>query len=236
MMGNVTVPLEPSGEGVWTAATPVRFAGTWFPHVMTIVRLSDGDLLLHSPCRPDPEILEAVERLGSVRHLVAPNWFHDLYLAAYIARYPDATLWAPRFLARQHRGLEVSVLDDGAQPPWVREFAYVSLSGLWTFDECIFFHVPSGTLVVADLLMNVFTTSQTPWFTKLVARLFRLDGRLQVFHLVRLLRSCHRVRLRAAVIQMLAWSPQTLVIGHGHIISYDVPQRLRRAFAWLGLP
>ncbi len=127
-------------NSIWTATTPIRFAGTWFPHVMSIVRLGDDSLLIHSPCQPSSDLLHAIAQIGIVAHVVAPNWFHDLYLAHYRKLYPSATFWAPPFLKRQRASIIDCALDVAARPPWFDEMPHTVLSGLLALDECIFFH------------------------------------------------------------------------------------------------
>jgi hypothetical protein len=85
-------------ESIWTATTPIRFAGIWYPHVMTVLRLDSGELLLHSPCAPSDELVSTIATMGTVGHIVAPNWFHDLFLKQYRYLYPNAVFWGPRFL------------------------------------------------------------------------------------------------------------------------------------------
>jgi hypothetical protein len=172
--------LVPFTDSIWTATTPIRFAGTWFPHVMAVVRLTSGDLLLHSPCRPMVDLIADIARVGRVAHVVAPNWFHDLYLAQYRELYPEATFWAPAFLQRQRKSVVDRVLDGAGRPPWFDEMPHVSLSGLLTFDECIFFHNASRTLIAADLLMNAAADEQSPAFTRLGYWFFGLNGNLKV--------------------------------------------------------
>ncbi len=43
---------------------------------MTVVRLSNGDLFLHSPIKFDRRLANGLLGLGTVRHLVSPNQFH----------------------------------------------------------------------------------------------------------------------------------------------------------------
>jgi hypothetical protein len=43
---------------------------------MTVVRLSNGDLFLHSPIKFDWRLANGLLALGTVRHLVSPNQFH----------------------------------------------------------------------------------------------------------------------------------------------------------------
>jgi hypothetical protein len=68
---------------------------------MTVIRCSDGLLVVHSPCHPSAELIEQIAGIGHVAHIIAPNWFHDLYLAAYRRLYPRATFWGPTVLQRQ---------------------------------------------------------------------------------------------------------------------------------------
>ena len=43
---------------------------------MTVVRLSNGDLFLHSPTKFDRKLADELEPLGTVRQLISPNQFH----------------------------------------------------------------------------------------------------------------------------------------------------------------
>jgi hypothetical protein len=50
-------------ESLWIASTPIRFAGTWFPHVMAAIRLRDGSVVLHSPCRLSEQLQVDLQRV-----------------------------------------------------------------------------------------------------------------------------------------------------------------------------
>src|SRR6266542_2625955 len=43
---------------------------------MTVVRISNGDLFLHSPIKFNERLAEELHGLGRVRHLVSPNQSH----------------------------------------------------------------------------------------------------------------------------------------------------------------
>jgi hypothetical protein len=225
--------LVPFTDSIWTATTPIRFAGTWFPHVMAVVRLTSGDLLLHSPCRPMVDLIADIARVGRVAHVVAPNWFHDLYLAQYRELYPEATFWAPAFLQRQRKSVVDRVLDGAGRPPWFDEMPHVSLSGLLTFDECIFFHNASRTLIAADLLMNAAADEQSPAFTRLGYWFFGLNGNLKVFPILRWFGLTSRTSLRQAARYIFDWDPDRLIVGHGKPVKENVHGELRTAFRWL---
>lgn len=225
--------LKTFAEGLWTATTPIRFAMTWFPHVMTVVRLANGDLLLHSPCGASNDLLHDIDNLGRVAHVVAPNWFHDLYLREYRNLYPKATFWAPAFLQRQQRSIVDAALDSGARPPWYDEMPHASLRGLLTFDECLFFHTATRTLIVADLLMNAAPSPSMPALTRLGYRFFGLDGSVKVFPILQWFGIRERGSVHEAASRVFKWNPDRLIVGHGTPIQEHVATELHRAFRWL---
>lgn len=221
--------LVPFADSLWTATTPVRFAATWQPHVMTVVRFSNGELLLHSPCRLSSELRTAIAKLGSVTAVIAPNWFHDLYLDDYRRSYPDATFWGPAFLKRQRKALIDRELDAHARPKWFAEMPHITVPGLLTFDESLFYHIPTRTLIVADLLMNARITSDAPPFTKFGYWLFGLNGRLKMFPVLVWFGQTRRAAIRTAVQQILKWNPDRLIVGHGTPIREGAATHIRAA-------
>ena len=73
--------LTEFGPDIWTVeGETVRMLGLVpFTTRMSVVRLSSGELWVHSPVDPTPERLEAVRELGPVTHIVAPNKIHSLW-------------------------------------------------------------------------------------------------------------------------------------------------------------
>ena len=77
--------LKERAPGLWTAdgqadaAVPKFLRKYDFGTRMTVVRLSDGGLFLHSPIRLDGGLRAQLDALGEVRAIVAPNRFHHLF-------------------------------------------------------------------------------------------------------------------------------------------------------------
>jgi len=64
--------LNQLGSIIWTVEGPqVIFAGAPMHTRMTVVKLSDGSLWLHSPVELNPVIQRAIDKLGPVRVLIA---------------------------------------------------------------------------------------------------------------------------------------------------------------------
>jgi hypothetical protein len=58
---------------------------------MTVVRLANGDLFLHSPIKLHERLAKDLHRLGTVRHLVSPNQFHYAYIGEWAKAFPETS-------------------------------------------------------------------------------------------------------------------------------------------------
>lgn len=72
---------KPAGCDIWVVDGPeIRFSYLGlklpFPTRMTIVRLPDGAVWVHSPTQMEDALAAAVRAIGPVRFLVAPNSLH----------------------------------------------------------------------------------------------------------------------------------------------------------------
>src|SRR5258706_11147665 len=112
-------PLCELAENIWIAERPQSFYGLEVGTRMTVIRLADGSLLLHSPVALDAELRRELDALGCVRFTVAPNRVHHLYAGKVAEAYPEARLWVAPGLERKRPDLVfVAVLDDAAPPEW----------------------------------------------------------------------------------------------------------------------
>jgi len=85
--------LKSIASNVWIADGGwIRFYGLPFPTRMTVIRLSNGDIWVHSPIADKEGLAEAVATLGPIRHLIAPNWIHYAWMPS----------WQLRFMKRSH--------------------------------------------------------------------------------------------------------------------------------------
>jgi len=57
---------------------------------MTIIRLSNGNLFIHSPCEIDEHTKVAIEKLGEVEFIVAPGSYHYFYVSSAQSAFPNA--------------------------------------------------------------------------------------------------------------------------------------------------
>ena len=96
-------------DDVWIVDGPViRFGMPWpkfpFPTRMTVVRLTSGDLFVHSPTPLTPSLRAEVEREGRVRFIIGPNRIHYWWIPEWKAAFPDAKVYLAPRIKEQARG------------------------------------------------------------------------------------------------------------------------------------
>lgn len=160
--------LTPLAEDIWIVDGPtIDFYRIPFPTRMTVIRLANGELFLHSPINWTPELAAALEELGPIRHLVSPNWIHYAYIGDWAARYPEATSWAsPGVRARaESRNVKITFDRDLAEAPapeWAEDLDQLIVEGSKVHTEVVFFHKKSRTLVLTDLIENMARKGSAP--------------------------------------------------------------------------
>jgi len=223
--------LRELAPDLWVAERPQRFLGLEVGARMTVIRLRDGSLLLHSPLRLDSELRGELDARGPVRFAVAPNRLHHLYAGEVVRAYPDVRLWVGPGVERKRPDLQIAgVLDDEAPPEWRGEVDQVFFRGRPYENEVVFLHRASRTLLLCDLAFNF--GPQVPWATRLVARVlgsYRHFGPSRFDPL--LIRD--RVASRRSLEQILAWDFDRVVLAHGDVFETGGRAALRDGYAWL---
>lgn len=207
-----------------------------FPTRMTVVRLPDGGLWLHSPTQLDESLVEQRAGLGPVTDLVAPNTIHYWWVAAWSKRFPDARLWAVSHMARGARDRlpPHRTLADAPPPEWGGAFDQLVITGSAVIMEAEFFHRSSRTLIMTDMIENFedsrFRSRFYRWLSH-AGGVIDPDGSTPSD--VRMSFRGHRDELRRQVETMIAWAPDRLIMAHGRWYPTRVVDELRRAFRWV---
>jgi hypothetical protein len=229
---------KPVAEGVWIVDSgPHRVLGLPLPVRMTLIRLATGDLLLHSPTRFDAGLKLDVERLGPIRHLVAPSLSHWSFLQEWQRHCPDAATWAAPGLRNRSQVRRAGIRLDrdlSDQPPveWAGEIDQAFVPGAG-FGEVAFHHKPTRTLVLTDLMMNI-EPGKLPLLVRVAARLVGLagsNGKPPVY--VRLAVARRRREAAQAAARLVRWAPERVIFSHGRWFEQDGTAALRRSLAWL---
>jgi hypothetical protein len=226
--------LEAISDDVWIADGPsVSFMGFPFPTRMGIVRLPSGALWVWSPVGLDKALAAEVDALGNVRHLVEPNKIHHLALPAWKARWPDARMYAPPGLAQRFEHLHFDAeFGDAPEAAFEGVIEHVIVHGSFMMEEVLFFHRPSRTLFVGDLVQKHHPEDFARWQSWLM----KLDGLAGPDGSTpREWRATfvHREAARAAIRHALAWNPERMVIAHGAWARDNGVEALRSSLSWL---
>lgn len=223
--------MTPLADGVWVDAAPVRFLGMRLTSTMTVMRLADGSLLLHSPAPLTPERRGAVEALGRVAHLYAPNTYHHLSIGDWAAAFPDARVHAPPDLARKRRDLRIDrIHGESPEPAFAGVVDELPIAG-FRLQETVLLHRAARTLVVADLVHNI-GRSDHRW-TRIYARMMGFHDRVAISRAIRLAAFPDRAAARRSVDAVLALPFDRLVVGHGAPLSEGAAESLAAAYTWL---
>ncbi len=212
----------------WESTLPMG-AGMGLPVRTTAIRLRTGELVVHSPGDLSDADAAALDALGPVRHLIAPNTFHHLFLGAAMARWPEASVWASAALRAKHPELDLprTPSDD---PPFADELVPFPMHGAPSMDETAFVHRPSGSLLVTDLLFHMLQGTTQGWLTPWVLRMTGTWDHL----------ACSRVwtfsvkdrpAFHASVRALLDEPFDRLIPCHGPVIEDDAHPRVSHALS-----
>jgi hypothetical protein len=216
-------------DDLWVAPRPLRFFGLQLGTHMTVIRLKDGSLFLHSPVALDAPTLGRLQSLGEVRFIVAPNRLHHLFLADYFKVFPQARIYAAPGLEKKRRDLPFhGVLGEKPEAGWAEEIDQVWIPDLPILNEVAFLHRASRTLILTDMALNIFGPDY-PFLTRLVLKLFQVHGRFgptrdQKFFIKR------RPRAQAALKKILSWDFDRIIVAHGAWIESGGKQTFQAAF------
>jgi hypothetical protein len=223
--------LRAVGDGVWIARDPVRIVGMPLASSMTVLRLRDDELLVHSPVSLTPERRVAVEALGRVAHLYAPNTFHHRWIGDWAKAFPDARLHAPKALAQERPDLRVHRAHDVEREPAFDGILDEHHIAGFRLEESVLYHRATKALVVADLVHNIGRPPAL--WTKIYAGMMGFYDRVALSRIIRWTAFSDKRAARRCIDSILEHAIGTVLVGHGDPVEKDARDRLADAYAWM---
>ncbi|MBK2106149.1 DUF4336 domain-containing protein [Francisella philomiragia] len=228
--------LNQLAENIWVVdGGAVPFFGLPYTTRMTIIRLENNDLFIHSPIKPNNELIQEVSKLGNIKYLISPNKIHHLFLQDWIELYPNAEVYASPGLREKRKDINFTAdLKDFPKAQWQNEIDQLIFKGSRVMQEVVFFHKPSKTLILTDLIEN-FDENYFTGFKGLIAKLSGIvapngktpiDWRMSFFFGKKQARECFD--------RILAWQPERIIVAHGKNIETNAVDFLKKSFKWLG--
>lgn len=220
--------LNTVDEHIWEVSDPLQILGVEFGHRMTVVKLSSGDLWVHSPVALSDEILKEMGALGALRYFVAPSAFHDMYWEPYFDTFGDVEFHGvpgmPSKLKFTH------TFSESIPNAWAQDFDMIAVEGIPMLNEHVFVHKKTKTLILTDLVFN-FDTRQKLW-ERLFLSMNGVHGKIGPS---RLFRSCIKDKkaFRESLDRVLACDFNRVIVGHGRNIESGGKGVLENAYSFL---
>ena len=229
-MGKLTEYV--SGK-IWLLNYPVRFGGMDLFGRTTIIRLENGDLIVHDPCKIDDSTKAKIDEIGIVKYIIAPGSYHHLFVADFQQKYPDAETFLCPGLERKRPDIKFEwVLGNKPDHRWEDDIDQVLVQGTKHIWEVAFFHKSSRTLILVDLLENIGDDYEHEaglllrFWWKGVFRMWNNPKAAPEYQMGWGNREIVKISLN----KILSWDARRVIIAHGENIEEYVRETLARAW------
>lgn len=223
--------LRSIAENLWLSSYPLSVLGTQHGRNVTVIRLRSGKLIVHSMAPFTSGDVAAIRSIGSIGWLVEAMLLHDTYAWEGHDRFPGVPFLGPPGFEEVVKFPVTPLLPTPAE--WKGEVEVFEIKGAPKLKEHLFLHVPSRTLIVADLVFN-FPPDEKGWdrfFHRYLAGFKRYPGMSRIF------RMCisDRPAFRESMEVVLAADFDRIIVGHGRLIESNGKALLRRALEDAGV-
>jgi hypothetical protein len=219
-------PIEELAFNLWRVEAPVPNMAV--RRVMTVVKMSDGGLLLHSAIALDEPSMQRLEQWGEPRYIVVPNAFHRADCGKYKARYPQAQVVCPS-AARRKVEQVVAVDGDYHHFPPSSEIQLRHLAGTKEREGVLVVqHGEQHSVVLNDIVFNMpHLSGLTGWTLRHVTK---SSGGPRVSRIAQIALVSDAAQV-ADDLRQLAETPglARVIVSHHEIIADQAAVRLREA-------
>ena len=216
-------------ENLWVLEYPLRHFGVDQGRRVTVIRLTSGEIALHSTAPFTPDDVEAVRKEGHPAWLLEAMLLHDTYTKEGMTAFGGTPLLAPEGFA-ESSGIPAQPLTP-APEAWKGELEVLALAGMPKIREHVFYHTASRTLIVADLIFNM--RPKGPWARFVWHWLAGLQDRPGMTRIFRLMVK-DRAAFKESVQKMLQWEFDRIIPGHGEVIETGGKAELEQALKAAG--
>jgi hypothetical protein len=218
---------------IWTCKYPVHYAGCDFTGRMTVIRLANGYLMLHSPCQIDADLKQAIQALGEVGYIVAPGSFHHLHISSAQDAFPEATTYICPGIERKQPQLHFDwFLAENPPEDWSQDLDQVLVRGTRWMWEVVFFHRASKTLILVDLIENITDKTesvnwQMKFWWKVIFDMWNHPKPAPEYQLG----WSDKKAAKESLEKILSWDFQRIILAHGDLIEEDARGVAQQAWA-----
>ena len=212
-------------DDVVVMSFPWPVFGIDFKRNVTLLRLSNGRVVIHSTADFTNEDIAAIRRFGEPGWLVEATVMHDTFAKRGGAALPGLPYLAPDGFTKAS-GMQTLSL---SPPPtdWAGEIDVLKIEGT-RMNEHVFFHRRSRTLVVADLFFS-FPEQTSGWPRFFVRNIMRLPRMFGISVFFRRLVINDKSSFARSMNTLLDWDFERLVVGHWKPIETGAKRAVEQA-------
>ncbi|CAM9381047.1 unnamed protein product [Chrysoparadoxa australica] len=223
--------LTPICPNVWGAERPFYFLSLDVGGRMAVIKLGDGSLWIHSPVDLDDDLRKALAEIGPVKHIVSPNYEHLKWAPQWIEAFPDAESYGcPGVLEKKPDVKWKHSIGDSTPACWPEEIEplwldceTVPFSDKPFFNEVLFFHKPTKSLLVTDAYWNYPRS-----MTRLRDRFWKWA--MDVIYLNPVYRGLmvDKQKMAKCLEAVNGWDVERIIPCHGHIVNAKAKEAFLR--------
>lgn len=202
-------------ENLWLLSYPLRLLGADLRRNVTIIRLTSGDLVIHSTGPFTAEDAAAIRALGRPAWMLDVMLRHDTFTKEALTAFPAIPYLGPPGYEKVVRVPVQPLLP--APAAWGNELQVLRLEGVPSMEEHALFHAPSRTLIVADLLFN-FGAGASGWTHLLLSLAVELKHDPGISRSFKFTLK-DRAAFERSLAAVMAWDFDRIVVGHGDVIE-----------------
>ncbi len=218
---------------IWIYEYPIRFASMDLFGRMTVIKLDNGELIIHDPGEFDSQIRQSIDDIGEVKYIIAPGSYHHLFVTDFQLKYPNAETFLCPGLERKRADIQFEwILGNMPDHRWGNVLDQVVIQGTKYMWEVAFYHRPSKTLILVDLLENIGDDFKHP--TSLLLRFWWKF----VFNMWNNPKAAPEYQMgwgnkdivKQGLNKILGWEVDRVILSHGELIENNVTDLLRTAW------
>ena len=220
-------------DQIWILEYPVRFGGMDLFGRMTIIKLENGDLIVHDPCKIDDLVKSEIDALGEVKYIIAPGNYHHLFVTDFQKQYPNAETFLCPGLEKKRPDIKYDrIINDKPDSRWGGVLDQVVIEGTKYIWEVAFFHKPSKTLILVDLLENIgddykhHASLLLRFWWKIVFRMWNNPKAAPEYQMG----WGKKELVRSGLNKILSWNAERVILAHGEPVETNVAKVLSSAW------
>jgi len=218
---------------IWILEYPVRFGGMDLFGRTTVIKLKNGDLIVHDPCSIDDMVKKEIDAIGEVKYIVAPGSYHHLFVSDFQKKYPNAETFLCPGLEKKRSDIKFEwILGNKPDHRWGDVIDQVVVQGTKFILEVAFFHKPSKTLILVDLLENIGDDYKHPtsmllrFWWKVVFKMWNNPKAAPEYQMG----WGRKEIVKGGLNKILGWNAERVILAHGELVENNITSVLKTAW------